>query len=539
MDQSPHPHQPKTDIYRGEVEQTDGVLAAVRGPAFVWRLSDLAKAFENRWIQVVLLLGVLLLLLPPNGILTDNEENYFQLAAKAVSGLPTAATSGVFDASRHRFVNEFLLGNLIAFTGFESAQMITRLLAAIAFAALLPFVFRLFALSILDGVIVIIAFAGLDQSLMGGEWIFHGFEAKVVAYGLVLAALCATRLRHNLVGVTALCALATYFHFLVGIFWFGAILVLLLVEGKNKFRDVVIAGMAFLIATAPLTGLIVSTRLNDLPATDIADTPSPDVIFSLIREPWHGAPFISRYNFVVQWLPGYLFAAAMLAACVVIARTSHQQRQRRFAVWLALLICYLFLALVPAFIERHTGAVGKYYPFRPSSLILLLWLMLAASWLNELITRHSSVIKPLALALMLPSFLSAAMLRVYHDLDTRATFAADKAAIADYLATMPPEAVVLVDPAIEPLFLDLERRTSHPFLVSQKFAPTNDRELREWYRRSEFRNAVFRDGCASSLAYPVDFLLTTPANAAALTPGCGTVAIETAHWRLLRRHARE
>src|SRR5260221_5057431 len=211
--------------------------------------------------QAGLLLVVLLLLLPPDGVLTDNEENYFQLAAQAVAGVPTPANSAVFDASRHRFLSELLLGPLIALCGFEAAQIVTRVLTAAAFALLLPRLFRLLSLPALDGAIVVMGFALLGPNLIGGEWLFRGFEAKIVAYGFVLAALPAASARRSLVAAVALCVAATYFHFLVGVFWFFAMLGLRLIENRHEIRRVAVAAIAFIVATAPLTGTIIRTRL--------------------------------------------------------------------------------------------------------------------------------------------------------------------------------------------------------------------------------------------------------------------------------------
>lgn len=494
--------------------------------------------FGRPWLGFVLLFLVLQLLLPPDGVLSDNEENYFQLAAQTVTGAPGGPDSAVFDLSYHRFLSEQFLGRLISLIGYENTQIVARILAAMAFTFLLPLVFGTFALSALDAAIAVIIFDLLGQSLIGGEWIFNGFESKVVAYGFILAALYTMRTRRGLVITTALCALATYFHFLVGIFWFSALLGLRLIENRKEFGRVVLAGLGFAIVTAPQTGTILWTRLRSANTGVIADTPPPDFIFSLLREPWHGAPFTGPYHFIVDWLPGYLFAAGMLATCIVVVRMSTGSKQRNFAIWLCCLIAYLFLVLVPVFIERHTGAAGKYYPFRPSSMVLLLWLALAIAWFNELVTRHLITLKWLALALILPAFFSDTLSRVIHDYELRTSFAADRLAVATYLtASSKADAVVLIDPAIETSFLDFERRTGRPSLVSWKFAPTNDPDLREWYRRIEFRKALFQTACPSNPAYRTDFLLTTPATAAALSPSCGPVVLETARWRLLRRVA--
>jgi len=497
-----------------------------------------AAVLDRPLAHVGLLLIVLLLLLPPTGVLSDNEENYFQLAAQAVTGLPTAPDSALFDASRHRFVSELLLGGLISLVGFEAAQAISRALAAAAFALLLPPVFRLLSLSALDGVIVVMVFALLGQNLVGGEWLFDGFEAKVIAYGFVLGALHAASTRRSLVGATALCLAATYFHFLVAVFWFLAVLGLRLIGNRHEIRRVAGAAAAFLIAAAPLIGTIAWTRLNAGAAGVTADTPAPDVIYSLLREPWHGAPFLNWHYFVAQWLPGYLLAGVMLAGCIVIARTAGDAKQRTAAVWLALLLAYLFLALVPLFIERRTGVLGKFYPFRPSSLVLLLWLALALAWLNGLGARHFLLVKLLALGLIAPPFVGAAISRLIGDMEHRAGYAGDKRAVATYLAaTAGLDAVILVEPAVEPLFLDIERRTERPSLVMWKFAPTNDPQLREWYRRIEFRKSLFEGGCRIERVYRVDFLLATPGTAAALSPTCGPVVLETEHWRLVRAAA--
>ena len=299
-----------------------------------WRIRAAVTTLDRPLAHAGLLLVVVLLLLPPDGVLTDNEENYFQLAAQAIADMPASPDSAVFDASSHRVVTELLLGSLIALTGFEPAQVITRALTAAAFALLLPPVFRLLSLSALDGVIVVVVFALHGQNLIGGEWLFHGFEAKVVAYSFVLAALHAASTRRSLVAATVLCIAATYFHFLVGIFWFFAVLGLRLIERRHEIARVAVAAVAFIAATAPLTGMIIGTRLNVAAMGAVAYGPSPDLIYSLIREPWHGAPFLSWGYFAAQWLPGYLLAAAMLAGCIVIARTGSEARQRAVAVWL-------------------------------------------------------------------------------------------------------------------------------------------------------------------------------------------------------------
>jgi hypothetical protein len=100
-----------------------------------------------------------------------------------------------------------------------------------------------------------------------------------------------------------------------------------------------------------------------------------------------------------------------------------------------------------------------------------------------------------------------------------------------------PGEIVLIDPDVEMQWLDFERRTRRPTLVMWKFAPTNDAELITWYRRMQFRQALFDQGCGSDADADIAFLLTTPAHAARLSASCGSEIYRGGQWVLLRHRA--
>ncbi|HYM02099.1 MAG TPA: hypothetical protein VET85_04070, partial [Stellaceae bacterium] len=334
-----------------------------------------SRRSNHPFAYVAALFFVLLCLMPPTGKLSDNEENYFALAARAVALVRPSPDTAIFDASPHRFVNEFVLGHLIAAAGFETAQITARSVAALAYAIALSWLFYGIGLSALDAVLVVVVFVMMGQTLFGGEWLFGDYEAKIPAYALVIAGLACTLSRRSWALSALLFAAATYFHFLVGIFWFVAAIALRLVADRREGRRLLMAAALFMLAVAPLLALIASSRIRD-GAVAAADMPSPDVIYSIIRAPHHTSPFVSWDNFVGQWLPGLLLAAAMLATTVVVARSETSQRLRPVARWLGGLLIYLFLAFAAAYLDRRTGMLGKLYLFRPASLLLLLWLAL-------------------------------------------------------------------------------------------------------------------------------------------------------------------
>jgi hypothetical protein len=495
-----------------------------------------AEGTRQRWLAFAALVLVLLCLIPPDGMLSDNEETYFQVAARSVSSAPISPETGVFDSSRHRIVADHLLGWLIALAGFTGAQIVARALAALAYAAALLALCRRFELSALDAILAVIVFALLGQTMVGGEWLFNGVEAKVAAYALVLAGLAAVMGGKRLVGAAGLFATATYFHFLVGIFWFSAAMVLNLIEERGNFRRIMAVSALFLLLVAPLLGAIAWTRYVESAAVAIAGMPPADIIYSQIRAPHHTAPFLAAGTFLTHWLPGYLLAVGMLIGALAVARLPETARLRSFGSWLALLLAYLFLALLAAYLDRDTAFLGKFYLFRPASLVLLLWLLLVFAALDQLGLKQERAVKLVALALVAPLFLLNAVNRIAGERQGLATHAAEKQALTEFLAqNASRDAVVLIDPGLEFSFLDFERRTSHPMLVTWKFDPTSDPEIREWYRRMEFRKELFAEGCHGAGAYRVDFLLTTAERAAPLAESCGPVVYRTGAVALLRR----
>jgi hypothetical protein len=491
-------------------------------------------SWRREAVAIAALFLVLLCLIPPDGVLSGNEENYFQLALKSVATAPDLPETAVFDSSHHRFLADHLLGWLIAGLGYGGAQIVARLVAAVAYALALNALFRRFGLDAVDGVLVVVAFALLGQTMFGGEWLFYSAEAKVAAYVLVLAGLAVVMGGDSLNRAVPLFAAATYFHFLIGGFWFCAALLLRLVEAPRALRAAAAAAALFALLVTPLIAWIAWSRLGAEAAAVPVGLPSADFIYSILRLPHHTAPFLDARRFLLCWLPGALLAGGMLAACFALWRLPETGRLRPLALWLALLLLYLALAFAAAGLDRDTGALGKLYLFRPAALILLLWLCLVAAAPGRLELRHATSLRLMALALLGSAFLFGTATRVAKDVA-----AAREDAHAELIAALaretPPGSVVLIDPVLESRFLDVERRSGRAALVFWKFVPATDAEIVEWYRRVQFRSAVFAEGCAEANAYRFDFLLVASAHAAALAARCGAPVASAGSWVLLRR----
>ena len=122
-------------------------------------------------------------------------------------------------------------------------------------------------------------------------------------------------------------------------------------------------------------------------------------------------------------------AAPMLLSCIWVARSGATRRLRVVAVWLAGLLAYLFLVLGPKFLDRDSGVLGKFYLFRPSSLIELLWLMLALGGRGgNLAGRHARLLRVSLVAMIGSLFLYVQGGHLMRDIDRGRAVEAEKAA---------------------------------------------------------------------------------------------------------------
>ncbi len=272
-------------------------------------------------------------------ILSENEENYFALAERFVDGSAWPQETAVFDASPHRMLSDGTLGALVSAIGYEPAQVVTRSLTVAAYALVLPTLFSVFRLTALDAALAVMMMALIGEDIIGGEWMFSGYEAKVAAYVIVLAALRLVLVSERLAMATLLFAAATYVHFLVGGFWFIAAMALRLLDRPRELRRVGAATALFLLLVAPLVGMIAWSRIADTTAArdrraaarrDLFDHPraaSPVAVYLLGVFPRHLAARLSHGRGDAAGLP-----RGRLARCNAPAARAGGVARRTFGI---------------------------------------------------------------------------------------------------------------------------------------------------------------------------------------------------------------
>lgn len=328
----------------------------------------------------------------------------------------------------------------------------------------------------------------------------------------------------------ALAAAATYLHFLVGGFWTLMLLLMQLIW-QNNVRAVLWSAAMFAGLMTPLLIVVVPHDLANLVASVPSQGPSADSIYA-DRGAEHIAPFKTRWVFWT-WLPGIVVTVSLLG---VLAGLHRKKFLPPIGVIAATALCYLLVALVIAFLDRHTHALGKFYLFRPSSFAL--FLTIAAIVLA--VRRQCSNDARVALALVATAFVTVfawnAVTRQLDNIRRAPAILFEQELVGAIERNSARQDIVLLEPLHEMRaeYGRLHRVIPRPTLVSWKFAPTSPADVLRWYDLIQKRERLFTRGCATPMEPPVTLLVVFSQATAAKLRDCVEVVWEHEEASLLR-----
>jgi hypothetical protein len=494
-------------------------MSLLRADINLPKIAQLADRPATGLLLFVATLPLILLIYFPTPMWHPNEEHYFLLAHQYFAPEKYHALFAAFDSTKTRFVFNYPVGALIDWLGYEQARGIVRILMAGLYAVAFAFFFRTLRLSVLDSLLILVAYVLANQTFFAEEWLLDGVEGKTFAYACVLAAFGFLH-KDRFDASVLLLAVGTYFHFLVGGAWFAFLAALyVLYHGKiPSWRHIAL----YVVCVAPLVAIVIIGHGGNVPRPEGISF-SADYIYSVLRNPHHVAPFSSRY-LLWQWTTGIVLLGCFLvvSGCLYwFGGLSDRTRALTALVGLGLL--YLVAALIVSFIDRNTGAIGKFYVFRPASFLFLLGIVTVALFIREKAPINTDAAKLIVAMIMVPICFwivaKAKIEQTYFQGPTRAKIAAVAAAVQQ---STPADAVILTDPALDMTLLALPRKLERPTLVHWKFVPSNPREIYEWYRRLQFRSAVFERGCGGRLDFPVAYILAQDTGERSVLSRCGT-----------------
>ena len=458
---------------------------------------------QHSIVRIAFFLALLIaLILFPTGILTGNEEYYFQLAAQLWSNGVQSQYAAIQEKSYHLFLSAFTIGLPVKWLGYESANVVLRICAVLALAGSFAYLASIWRLSALDAVLSVSVFFLLGQEFFGGEWIFQSMESKVFAYIFIFLGL-AQAFKQKWMSCVLAVTVATYFHFLVGGFWTLVALVwLLLCQLPPKV--VLRALFVYVLAILPLAALIYWQRIESNSVETMGDTWHA---FAVMRMPHHIAPFSSN-KLIWNWTPGIVFLLGTLMASILALKLDLEQKSRNL-IWLIVgLQTYLCVALLTSATETGVRVLGKFFLFRPSSLTLLL--MITAIFI--VIRQRVNCRMPVWIAawILIPLAGWSAIKSKVEEVAWNPVESTEMNAMIEAAtrSTNAPE-IVLIQPGRDGdrPEVTLSRLLQRPTLVNWKFAPTVPSHIATWMERQQFRRNLFADGCKEYSEYPIGALI--------------------------------
>ena len=476
-------------------------------------------------------LGVLLLAMTPHGILSGNEEQYLAEAFRTVRPEAWPAASNLLGGFPHAFVFNHTMGTLVDALGFPVAQAVGRGAAILLYAFALARLFRLLGLTVLDLMVVLVAFLLVGESLVGNEWMFRGIEPKVPAYGLVLLALCAL-LRGRPAACYAMLVPATYLHAFVGGFW-AVLFTLVLLARPQTRRATLVAGAVAALAVLPFALFLLGHDYAQFEAAGADAGPAPGWILSYVAYPWHTTPFVDLRS-LVRWLPGIVSTVLVGAFAALAWRRLRDEPGRRLAALALLAAVWVCAALALTWVFED-GRLGPFVLFRPSGLGLLLALVAVMLVLRALPPVKALWLRVGMLVALVPAVMPVLQQEYLYPAAREVLRHADQRPLLAWVAERSaPEDVFLVEQAIEEHFFDFERNTRRASLFVHRFTPGSAADIRAWYQRHQYAAAVFGKGCAGARPPArLDYLLTSTDTAQRIALSCGKVVFEANGFSLI------
>lgn len=457
---------------------------------------------------------------------TGNEEQYFPLALRTAAPDQFGPWSAAFDSGRERIVGFWLIGTVIKTLGYEPAHL---LLSFISIGLLSWGIARLgqwLSLSILDCAIVAILFWLAGEALLGGEWMFDGVEPKTLAHGCGLIAFAGVmqgRWRTPALWM----ALGLYFHFLAAGYWLAAAILLGVVLGQRAAT--LRFALATLALTIPLLALLVMGQIQARSVVQPPDLPPADYIYSILRIPHHAAPFDPTNGLLRQTKISMVYTLLIAAWAAFLGLRHVDPKLRGLAILILATSAYLYLAILLAWLDRHTGHLGKLYLLRPASPYLLLSIFGAAAAM-----RPETVSRPIIR--WLPASVIGVIFAVHCVIDkpTKQEPPLDTPTaqlVAAMRAYVPKDAPILLDPALE-RYPRIPRESNRQTIVQWKFLPSASADTYRWYRLILEQRDAFKGRC-DRIPAAARYLAATQATQS-LVAKCGYPVWSNSSYKIIR-----
>ncbi len=267
-------------------------------------------------------------------------------------------------------VFQVITGFLLRFLSFEQIAFWGRLINFFLYAIPLALIFKYLKFNNIEAVFLFQLFYLPHQTIWAGEWVYKNFEEKSLAYIFIFFAIYHL-FRNDHIKSVLFAVIATYFHFLVGGWFFVMSVIYYAVAGKT-FRQLFNCSGLYIILCLPFIIYLGTVYFVDNEA--VVEGIHTGWIYANYRLPNHIGIFRDMAYFKKQHLEGILISISLFLLCVLYFKRFKRKDVRMLNTLNIIIFIQQFVFIIIAWFDKN-GVLLKTYPFRTSTLnAFFLWL---------------------------------------------------------------------------------------------------------------------------------------------------------------------
>ncbi|MBW4496399.1 MAG: hypothetical protein KME26_25640 [Oscillatoria princeps RMCB-10] len=342
--------------------------------------------------------------------------------------------------------------------------------------------------------------AWMPEGLAAGEWLARSFEAKALAYGLVLLAIgLMLRGRYRLMAL--MLGLATSFHVLVGGYTFLTVLGWLVLRRKTRLTNLRELGLIFLLYLAG-SAFAIKPVLEQLFAPAPAATLKSSYIYVFLAVPAHVSPLSWPSNWWVS-LIAYLLILTISVGVIWLNRPKwelsekYAARTGLFEFTLISMIPFMLGLAVAPFDSQ--GRFLQYYPFRLGDIMLPLntCLLFACALQVSAPSKKARWALAVCCSLLLTWIVIPQFDSFQADMKSLSLFPSEQQGVdpewkdfCNWVRSHTPKDALVVSPVQD--FLNFTWLSERPTIAKKFLLPQNKAGIIDWYERLRDLSGEFR-----------------------------------------------
>jgi hypothetical protein len=444
----------------------------------IYPVIDFINKIDSRLFIFLILCLNLLSFVPGN-----NEETYFAIAKQYMdpTWIPGSFTFTEWVGTRFLFQN--IAGLALKFISFEQLTFWGRMINFACYAFPLALIFKELNIRNL-GIFCILQLYIRNigsQNFFGMEWIFGGFEGKTIAYIFVFYGVYSL-LKGKYEWGAFFAALASYFHILVGGWFFVLVFIYAFVSSYN-IKRLFYTGIVYVVIVSPFVFYLVQYLDN---SDTIINGVDIDWVYSFFRNPHHTAP-MHRIGAMHKVLPRVVFSFIILLFCIFYFRKYANEYIHKLNNIVIITLCMVFVGLIITYVDVN-GRILKYYLFRIAGIGMFSCYLMIFLFLREKLDGKFNPVNTRVICFLLVGVF--ALFQIGKNF-SRNIFPKENKELVElttfFTTNTNPDDIYLFLDEDE---LSFSRRTQRDAFVIFKFDPGGGEKIYEWYTREQMRREL-------------------------------------------------